>query len=460
MELATGDGHGNNVQVLHRDRLQVGGVKALGGREWLALLAGRAAASASRATGRGAGATLPGKVAGRVAPGLLASLGAGRRIAVVSGTNGKTTTTRMLTAALRSTGPVLSNEDGSNLARGVLTALMTDPRRRLATCVFEVDELALDPVAGDIHPDLFVLCNLSRDQLDRMTEVRVLVGVWQQLLGRAAAEAEVSRVPAPVVVANVDDPMVVAAVLPGPGSAPVLPVIWVSAGQPWSADAAACPRCSRPWDLGPRFACRYCDFAQPEPTWHLAGDTLVGPQRIERALELSLPGRANRANAVMAAAAAAQLGIPVDSALPPMRRLDSIGGRYASVDVAGVPVRLLLAKNPAGWQEMLALGVEEAPPGPPGPVVLALNAQGPDGKDTSWIWDVPFEQLADRVVYVSGERAEDLAVRLRYAEVAYTLATDPLDAVSRIDTAALGRRVDLLANYTAFTALCRRLAVP
>jgi UDP-N-acetylmuramyl tripeptide synthase len=101
----------------------------------------------------------------------------------------------------------------------------------------------------------------------------------------------------------------------------------------------------------------------------------------------------------------------------------------------------------------------EAATSVPAPVVLALNAQGPDGKDTSWIWDVPFEALAGRAVAVSGERAEDLAVRLRYAEIEFSLVSDPLAALSELIGRTAAQQVDLLANYTAFTSVRDRLGV-
>jgi UDP-N-acetylmuramyl tripeptide synthase len=385
-------------------------------------------------------------------------LAAGRRIAVVSGTNGTTTTTRMLATALEATGPVLSNRDGSNLARGVLTSLMSDPQLLVPTCALEVDELALEPVARDAAPDLYVLCNLSRDQLDRMTEVRVVIRRWQEVLLRAAVQATREGRPLPVVVANADDPMVACTVLPGPGQEPTLPVVWVSVGQPWRADAATCPRCSRVWEPCADYRCTGCGFARPVPTWQLVGDVVRGPDGHDRQLDLALPGRANLANAVMAIAAAAQFGVDVDSSLEAIRPLSSIGGRYASVRVGDARVRLLLAKNPAGWQELLD---EELDPASDrkSAIVLSLNARSADGGDTSWIWDVPFERLRDRRVYVAGERAEDLAVRLRYAGVDYVQVRDPVEAVRSIATVAPGQPVDLLANYTAFTAVCRRFGV-
>lgn len=422
---------------------------------------GRAAATSSRRFGRGSGATVSGLIGLKIAPELLRTLATARRVAVVSATNGKTTTTSMLTAALETEGPVLSNRDGSNLARGVVAALMTDPHGRYQSCVFEVDELALDSVAQDTAPGLFVLGNLSRDQLDRMTEVQALSARWQRMLLDVATQVrrgEGSMRP-PVVVANADDPLVAAAVMPLTESADsVVPVVWVAAGQLWTVDSASCPRCAEPWLRLPNFRCAACGFARPEPSWGLDGHDLLGPDGLRRRLNLLLPGRANRANAVLAVAAASVLGIDVDAALKAISAISDVGGRYASTRVGGVEARLLLAKNPAGWQEMLAQGREEAGDGQPVPVVLVLNAQGPDGRDTSWIWDVPFEDLRGRRIVVSGERAQDLAVRLRYAEVDFELCAEPLQAVAAAAGAVVAAPlIDVIANYTAFTDLRSRL---
>lgn len=439
-----------------------------------ALLAGAVAGRASTALRRGAGATIPGTVALRIDPDLLRSLATGRQVTLVSGTNGKTTTTRMLTEALSAAGrPVLSNTGGSNLERGVVAALMTDRHARRTVAALEVDELALPVVAHKTGADLFVLGNLSRDQLDRMTESRRIVTRWQQMFADLAERARALGGPPLRVVANADDPLVAAAVT-GPwsaGTSPAVQVTWAAVGQLWTADAASCPMCSVPWVFQPgSYRCGACGFARPDPAWELSGRELLGPAGLRLELQLRLPGRSNRANAVLAVAAAALRDVPPEAALAALSTLTDISGRYAVVDHGSGPVRLLLAKNPAGWQEMLAQQAEAepveegSPPDPTGrpethrPIVLALNAQTADGNDTSWIWDVPFEMLGRTRVVVSGERAEDLAVRLRYADVPHRLVRDPLEAVEQAREHP-GQLVDLLATYTAFTAVQARLGL-
>ena len=143
----------------------------------------------------------------------------------------------------------------------------------------------------------------------------------------------------------------------------------------------------------------------------------------------------------MALAVGSHFGVGVDLALPRLREVKSVAGRYTQVQRQGRQVRLLLAKNPAGWLEAFDVLAPK-----PVPVLLAVNAQGPDGRDTSWLWDVDYRVLIGRRVLVSGERGTDLAVRLEADQVPFEVVTGIDDAVSRIT----GAELDVLANYTAF----------
>lgn len=402
-----------------------------------AYLLGAAAGAASRTAGLGGGGTLPGWVVLHLFPDALARLAAGRHVLVVSGTNGKTTTTRFLAAALGARGRVLSNHDGANQAAGLVSTLLRGRHDAQAPAVLEIDEISLQAAVAEVHPAVAVLLNLSRDQLDRTGEVASHVARWQQAL---------LRVPQAVVVANADDPLVAAAVL---GARPDSEaVVWVGAGQPWKADTSLCPLCGSPWMTGVgAWACSACGFARPAVAWSVVGDAILAPGASTQA-DLRLPGRANVANAAMAAAAAAQLGIALETSLERMREVQDVEGRYLRAEHAGARVRLLLAKNPAGWAEALThLHDGDSP------VVLAVNARTADGTDPSWLWDVPFEQLRGRRVVVSGERAADVSVRLVYAGVEHETCPEPLDAVRGTD----GASWDVLANYTAFTRVRHQL---
>ena len=175
----------------------------------------------------------------------------------------------------------------------------------------------------------------------------------------------------------------------------------------------------------------------------------ANPGGDEAALHLQLPGRANRANAVFTLGAAAALGISLQEALPLIDGLSSVSGRYEILKMAGRRLRLLLAKNPAGWHETLEmLEVSD------GPVIVGVNARAADGRDTSWLWDVPFERLRGRQVLAVGDRRADLAVRLDHAGVDVSLVEN-LDA----DLARLPAHVtdlDCALTYTAFQDFRRR----
>jgi UDP-N-acetylmuramyl tripeptide synthase len=173
----------------------------------------------------------------------------------------------------------------------------------------------------------------------------------------------------------------------------------------------------------------------------LDGESVVDSVGRFRELSLTLPGRANRSNAVIALAVAELFGVDMDQALPLLREVSSVAGRYTQIERGGRLLRLLLAKNPAGWLEAFDV---LAPA--PVPVLLAVNAQGPDGRDTSWLWDVDYRVLRGRPVLVAGERRLDLAVRLEADQVAFELADGVDDAVDRVPPGGL----DVIANYTAF----------
>ena len=401
-------------------------------RTRLGVRAGRFAGWLSRVTGRGAGATISGRVINAVAPGALAELARGRHTALVSATNGKTTTTRFLAAAVATNGrAVTTNSTGANLTSGIAPTLARDPDAD--TAILEVDERVVPRVVDPLDAELLVLGNLSRDQLDRYGEVHLLGDAW-----RRVSETH----PDLAVVANASDPHVVWAAAPAQ-------VTWVTLGLGWRSDAATCPSCGAllTWD-DDRFACPACGFAQPETVNRLEADTLVlGDERVP--LRLALPGRWNLANAALAVTAAhTHFDVPAAVAADAVGAVTTVAGRYMHVPLGdGRHARVLLAKNPAGWSEVLhyLAGIDTS-------VVIAVNARVADGKDPSWLWDVPYELLRGHPTAAAGERRLDVAVRLRYAEVDHLVEADPLAAARALP----GDTIHLVASYTQFSALYRR----
>lgn len=399
---------------------------------------GRFVASVSQRLGTGSGSVIGGRAILALDPLALGRLAAGRHIALVTGTNGKTTTTSLLRTALATSGPVVTNLLGANLPPGLAAALASAPSTAGAAAL-EVDEAWLGRVADVVSPRVAVLLNLSRDQLDRNNEVRRLSDSWRTAFTDRAGTH---------LVANADDPLVVW------GASTAWSVTWVGAGQPWTADAAGCPNCGgriKFAGIDEGWACSNCELHRPDlDVWLADGDVVIrGPDGGRRLpVHLQLPGRCNQANAAMAMAAAQQFGVAPDVSLAAMASTRQVAGRYRTVAVGATQARLLLAKNPAGWLEVFNMLAPQ-----PTPVVVAINAKIADGKDPSWLWDVPFERLRGRLVIATGERSRDLAVRLHYAEVEHRDEPDPIAAIRSVGA----RDVDVVANYTSFQVISSRV---
>ena len=401
-------------------------------------------------TGRGAGAMIGGLVAMTLDRSILRQLGTGRRTVVVTGTNGKSTTTRMTAAALRTLGAVATNAEGANMDAGLVAALAADRDAGLAA--LEVDEMHVPHVLDAIEAAVIILLNLSRDQLDRVGEINVI---------ERTLRAGLARHPKAVVVANCDDVLMTSAAYDSAN------VVWVAAGGAWSADSVSCPRSG---EVIVRDKTHWystgTDFKRPSPHWWFDDDTLYGPDGLALPMRLRLPGSVNRGNAAQAVAAAVALGADPEAAVAAVSTVDEVAGRYRTVRIGKHTARVLLAKNPAGWQEALSM-VDKHASG----VVIAVNGRVPDGEDLSWLWDVRFEQLADEPraprgeggedkqregvpVVAAGERGTDLAVRLGYAGVEHTLVHDTVAAIASCPPG----QIEVVANYTAFLQLQRRLA--
>ncbi len=416
-----------------------------------AVVAARVVSGAARRAGRN-GSVIGGRVATIVDRRVLARLAAERTVVLVTGTNGKTTTTSMIARVLGGAGrEVVTNHLGANMPDGITTALLdalsltggTSGSDPAAVAVMEVDESYLGEVAAATDPRVIVLLNFSRDQLDRVGEVRTVA--------RRVGEV-VAAHPAARVVAFADDVLCAGAGLAAAGAGG-MGTLWVSSPTRWIGDAGVCPRCDGAiGHAGTRWVCSACGLARPDGDWTLTDDgrtaTVHGPRGTTTSLDLQLPGHANRLNAVFALAVGAELGVEPAVAAARLRDLEQVGGRYRTVARPGGTTRLLLAKNPAGWAQVLDLLDE----GPPRPVVVAVNSREADGRDVSWLWDVPFERLARHPLVAAGERASDLSVRLAYAGVSHRLADDPVAATR--DTVG---DVDLVGNYTAFHDATRAL---
>jgi len=364
---------------------------------------------------------------------VLRQLATGRRTVVVTGTNGKSTTTRMTAAALGTLGAVATNAEGANMDAGLVAALAANRGAGLA--VLEVDEMHVPHVLDAVEAAVVIFLNLSRDQLDRVGEINVI---------ERTLRAGLSRHPEAVVIANCDDVLMTSAAYDSPN------VVWVAAGGTWANDSVSCPRSGEVIvrDQGHWYSTG-ADFKRPSPQWWFDDDTLYGPDGLSLPMRLALPGAVNRGNAAQAVAAAVALGVDPSKAVAAVSHVDEVAGRYRSVRIGDHEARILLAKNPAGWSEALSM-VDEHAAG----LVIAVNGQVPDGEDLSWLWDVQFEHFENTAVVAAGERGTDLAVRLGYAGVEHTLVHDTMAAIASCPPG----RVEVVANYTAFLQLQRALA--
>ena len=390
-------------------------------RDNAASVAVRAVNRLSRLTGRGSGTVAGGRVGIKISPDLVSSLTRGRTVILVSGTNGKTTTTSMIVAGWE--GHVTTNETGANMPAGHVAALVESESPHV---VLEVDEAWLADALSTTTPRVVVLLNLSRDQLDRANEVRQIAERWRKAL-TALDDVEL------MVVANANDPLIVYAGEVAPR------VLWCDVPTTWIADAVSCPKCTLAIShVGNAWHCT-CGFARPTKiTTTLGAELVVGDQTLN--LDLSMPGDFNRSNAAMALTALQCVNANLPEAVLRINAVQSVVGRFSVRHWNGHTLQLLLAKNPAGFAAMLFTVPDDS-----SDVWVAINAQIADGRDPSWLYDVPFEMLRGHRVYCFGERRLDLATRLDYAQVDFVIVDDDTTAPTSDATVAL------LANYTAFS---------
>jgi len=440
-----------------------------------AVWAGKAAGLMSRLTGR-KGSSLPGMIALRVYPGLLKHFASQLRrgSVVVTGTNGKTTTNNMLVQGLEAAGfRVVANREGANLLRGVVTAFIRSSGpsgfiRGFDWACLEADEAAFPMIVEAVRPRVVVVNNFFRDQLDRYWEIDKIVSL---------IKTSVSKIPDLYLVLNADDPLVaqlgrnfkdrvyfgITEPLPGLDS------------QTLTREARFCPVCGARFDyrfyhysqLGD-YACPACGFSRPPVDIDIKG--MVGSEG-KFACQVKTPGGTSRVtlpqaglynvyNCLAAFAAGQVLGLSNKHLIKALGHYSAPTGRMQDFEFHGKPVRLNLVKNPAGFNENINFLVQRQEPFD---VFIGLNDNDADGKDISWIWDVDFEALeradAIRHFVCSGVRAEDMALRLKYAGI----PKDKIEAIPDYRTAVRkillggGRSAFFLATYTALWPVEKQL---
>jgi UDP-N-acetylmuramyl tripeptide synthase len=433
-------------------------------------VAARFVGTMSRLARRGGGTTLPGKLLWTLDPAAVEVLAARlpHGVAVVSATNGKTTTSAMAAAILRSRHRLAWNNSGANLASGVASTLLQ--AREADFGLLEVDEFALPEMLRRLRPRAVVLGNLFRDQLDRYGELEHIAERWRTAVAELPAATRL--------VVNADDP-VVASLAEGRRAALRYGVDDPAVSRPalqHAADSKYCLRCGAPYAYAAAYighlgdyACPACGHRRPPLDIVARGVRPHGLDGISfdlvlpagtASVDLPLPGLYNVYNALAAASLALAVGAGMDEITAGLRQVRAAFGRFERVDAGGKRILMLLIKNPAGANEAVRT-LEEG--GVPATLVVALNDAIADGRDVSWIWDVDFEPLlvhADRIV-VTGDRAAELALRFTYAG----FPDDRLEVLPVLSTALDrglqlvpdGGELGVLPTYTAMLQLRRVL---
>jgi UDP-N-acetylmuramyl tripeptide synthase len=440
----------------------------------VAVVAARAAAFVSRRVLRRGGTALPGLFAERIAPGILASLGGqlGRTV-LVTGTNGKTTTARILVAMFAAAGmQTVANREGSNLTRGMVSALLarTGWRGRITGArsmagVFEADEASLPAAVAALNPGAIVFTNLFRDQLDRYGEVDTVAGFWRRAIAAAPGDC--------TLVLNADDPSVAEL-----ATASTRSVHWFGiddrrvAGERGAFDARWCGVCGADFIYRHRFfghighwRCPGCGRGRPTPeTRAITVDEGADGLRIEVGglglVATPMRGQYNGWNTLAAVAAARALGLPEAALTAGPGATGAVFGRQEAFVAGSRTLRLYLVKNPAGANQVVQL---LAGKGDGEEFAFFLNDRFADGQDVSWTWDVDFEEIATirGRAWAGGDRAADAALRLHYAglEVEPPLPPEPRAAIDALLTGSgKDATVNIMVTYTAMLDLRGELA--
>ncbi len=369
-------------------------------------LLGKSISQVSRLSGKGHGSTWPGHLALSLNKTFIKDLtkNAKTKIIFIVGTNGKTTTGRMLTTILQHAGHnTFQNSSGANLLNGIASSLLLETnifgKLKADFAIFEVDENNLPLVLEEVTPAAIIALDLFRDQLDRYGELDSIAKKWIESIKHLPSSTQL--------ILNADDPLM--ALLGEDTKATVSYFGLSEKGNDQlshAADSVYCPKCSTKLHFSKVFyshlgdwKCPKCHFQRPTPTISF---TLY-----------PLSGTYNKYNALAASLAAKALGLSDKQIEDGIIMVSPAFGRQEKITVAGKKVQFFLSKNPTSFNESLRTIMELGGKH----VVLLLNDRIPDGTDVSWIWDIDIEQYMDTFesLYVGGDRVYDMALRLHYA---------------------------------------------
>ncbi len=457
-----------------------------------AVTTGKTVAALTAFLKMGSGTSLPGKVARKLDPQLLQNLGrqVTKQVIAVTGTNGKTTTCGLLAQFLReSDSRVVHNQLGANMVPGITAALMQQSsmlgRLDADYAVLEVDEASMRGLTGEIDVQRVVVSNLFRDQLDRYGELDTTARMIQEGIQKTGIAQGKGRL-----ILNGDDPLVTTLGqdprLQDAAGAPKNALLYFGVEQvsyqhgaavtgpvPFTREVTQCPACQGPLvyhhlvfgHLGD-YQCSQCGYQRP-PLTVAAEHVFVKPEESEIRLRygqavldvvLPLPGLFNVYNLLAAAAVVYDLGLPPEVITKGLTHYQSVFGRAEKKVLQGKNALIMLIKNPVGASEVLKLVGGD----PQGRLLIALNDNYADGRDVSWIWDAQFEAISPgKTVVVSGVRAEDMAIRLKYAGIPESNITLEPDLPAALQLALAQTQSDevlyILPTYTALLNLHKML---
>jgi UDP-N-acetylmuramyl tripeptide synthase len=459
----------------------------------MAVFAGKVTAKAIRMLGAGLGSNLPGRMARKVAPAVLQQLSQQARLGVlaVTGTNGKSTTSGLLSSILRMAGfSLVHNRQGANLVTGITASLVDaatwDGKLDADYCLFEIDEAALPVIANEVKLSTVLVTNLFRDQLDRFGELDTTAKLIASGIKKHHSKA----------VLNSDDPNVsqlapdshrvffgiesVTSVATG-----AAPASTGTAGNTTAAgetnttggtisandrELSYCGSCAGAIEYTISFygqlghwRCCQCDYKRPQPKVVAQNVEVTATNSTfilsieDRTIDVivPLPGLFNVYNALAAAAAAHELGVSLEAIRQGLKHYKTLFGRGEKLTIAEKPVLIQLIKNPAGASQAVSAVVSD----PKARILIAINDNLADGRDISWLWDADFEQFAShqRPIVVSGQRAEDMAVRMKYAGLPADLIQTTAKLAKALDQAVEmvqpGETLWILPTYTCLLEL-------
>lgn len=418
------------------------------------------------------GTTLAGKVALRIFPDVLKILGQGYRIIIITGTNGKTTTARIIGEILDENGiKYICNKSGANLLSGIVCTFIEASaiagKSNAQVAVLEVDEAALYSVVDFIKPEILIITNFFRDQLDRFGELHTTFKIIHDAI---------LKVPDAKLVLNADDSLCSAL-----GRIPGREIIYYgingsaynSSEDIVNSDAMFCMFCKSRYEFDYRiyghlggFHCPSCGYRRPDPfiecvkveeitSAHSLVKLKIGDESGLQTAKINLPGIYNIYNALAAAACGIAINCPVETVLNSLANFECGFGRMETIKVGEKTIKIILVKNPTGFNQVLSFLMSKENGFR---LAFAINDRLADGIDISWLWDVDFEKLynvADKidVIFASGIRAEDMALRLKYAEIPtqkITIIKDYHELIQKgIESMEPSHTFYILPTYTA-----------